>query len=201
MYVCTLDMFCSPCMFCEWGWHCTALTLVYIGLIIHTDSPLTHPPMLTNTPRMPENNLKIISWVLYLYIVCFLTDLITILHFNICYMLHLWLTTSLHAQDRISKLLNSQFHSTRSFVNCVWCSEWRYCGNVFLPYSNDRLTLPFTQIWFDMLKLGPCPNPAAAVPQTPRNSQTLQYLDKKNLLACFDFRFLYPELSIFNFKV
>ena len=62
----------------------------------------------------------------------------------------------------------------KSFGNCVWCWKWRLCGNVFLPYSNDRLTLPFTQIWFDMLKLGPCPNPATANPQTPTNFTIFQ---------------------------
>ena len=44
------------------------------------------------------------------------------------------------------------------FTECLTGGVWlrrRLCRNVFLPYSNDRLTLPFTQISPDMLKLGP----------------------------------------------
>ena len=171
-------IFGSPCMFCGGGWHCTYSCLHRS----HNTHWLTahSPPMLTNTQAC-QKILKTHIFINHLYqsvyialCVLFLTDLITILHFNSCYMLHLWITASYTNWTAFQAFKLTVLNWEKSFGNCVWCWKWRLCGNVFLPYSNDRLTLPFTQIWFDMLKLGPCPSPATANSQTRTNFTIFQ---------------------------
>ncbi len=156
----------------------TALTLVYIGLIIHTDSPLTHHPCLQTLQVWQKilkthifSNHRLVCILLFMYLWSdYYSPPPQLLHATVVN------NNQIKCIGQNFKLLNSQFQTNweKKFWNCVWCWKWRLCGNVFLPYSNDRLTLPFTQIWFDMLKLGPCPNPATASPQTPTNFTIFQ---------------------------
>ena len=100
--MCSFDILGSPWMFFGGGWHCTYSCLHRS----HNTHWLTahSPPMLTNTQACQKILKTHIFGNLYIFFFCvvFLTDLITILHFNSCYMLHLWITARLHVLDRIS---------------------------------------------------------------------------------------------------